>query len=388
MGGGGGPPHPPPPPPPPPPQSAECVFETPAGCVYDLSPLRGRTYQLASVDGGFRYTLRMCEALGETGMSPLCTRQHPVAKAASAVQEAAHGESCFYLNRADAVSYHSIDPANPHLGLDVVYGGGQPCADGRPRELRLHFVCAGSAFDETRPPHMVIETPERCHYNVSWPSVYACPRVTLLGRIVGESNAASLSWLLWVSSVAWYGGLALYCFAGCTVNVWRGAGDIGWSAMPHRDFWTRQYTTWVPAAVRSSSLWSLPGVSHVVALLTVLASIGAKLWQWGIVSLRARAPWLIPAAVIARFGGPAAPAAPGGVAGGRERERHASSGVGAGRGGVDDNKAANPFVGAGGRGDGERIAVNVDGVGGRGGGRRGGGDLVGRAIDTVLEKVG
>ena len=84
---------------------------------------------------------------------------------------------CFYLGDLKQAVWNQLSPHNPKLGVELTYKGGQPCSDGRPREIRYHFVCAPH-WSADEHPLIVHETPERCHYNVTWPSRHACPTIS------------------------------------------------------------------------------------------------------------------------------------------------------------------------------------------------------------------
>ena len=69
----------------------------------------------------------------------------------------------------------------------------------------------------------VVETPERCHYNVTWPTKYGCP--TYNGASSSVLTNALLFYFLMVTSVC--------CLLGFAVNVRKGK-SLGWEAVPCR----------------------------------------------------------------------------------------------------------------------------------------------------------
>jgi len=358
-----------------------CIWTSPSGHTFDLTQFSSheQEFHLAGLGPAaaeeFRYTFSVCKSLRSV---PLPCR-HSFAEgpaAAAAIQEDKWG-GCQVLGSTHHVHFQQTDAANPYLGLDVVYSGGSMCGDGRPRELRIHFVCAPHHVVEV-PPRFVVETPERCHYNVTWPSSHGCPLSTLSSLLLharlgvlgtsgshayhvnGAAGAAALAggsaaaaathhhgsagaaghhvapghhagagaqihphttgahagahfttpagpsqhpiagahvismppphawslWdLMWVSSVLWYGGLAVYCLLGCVFNVWRGRGECGWGAIPHKTYWETWLTALIPASLRDR-VANLPVISHLITAGGALASAVLKVCHYLIIGVR------------------------------------------------------------------------------------------------------
>ncbi|KAA0153579.1 hypothetical protein FNF29_02967 [Cafeteria roenbergensis] len=148
-----------------------CTFEVPSNPnkVYDLTPLSGRDFHVPSAKGDFEFHLSVCGPLADPPKEcEAVTKKHRVAAA-----QVSRGGFCFYLGRADEPSVR-IEDGDAELGFDLVYSSGEPCSDGRRREVRYHFICA-ERYEAHVAPHFVVETPEKCHYNVTWPSRYGCP---------------------------------------------------------------------------------------------------------------------------------------------------------------------------------------------------------------------
>lgn len=214
-----------------------CSWTSPHGFHYDLSALAGQYYEYPSaryhshwgsghhsgVDAhGFSYTMAVCGNVHQVPHNcEALKRSHP----APAYQSA--GGFCYALGSLHHATWHQMSEHEANLGVELVYKDGQMCAHNRPREIRYHFICA-KHWGTHEHPLLVHETPERCHYNVTWPTRHACPTVNLKDPLTW-SFFGTLWWLSFF--------FILYIVVGCCVNVARDEATVGWDALPHRDFW-------------------------------------------------------------------------------------------------------------------------------------------------------
>lgn len=89
---------------------------------------------------------------------------------------------CKPLGKLDQHSWHLLDNRHPRRGILLEYKGGEPCPNGREREMTFALICAPHFHHAG--PLSVVETKERCHYNITWPTPYACPRRTFFSGIL------------------------------------------------------------------------------------------------------------------------------------------------------------------------------------------------------------
>lgn len=320
-----------------------CVWRSPSGSTFDLSSLADTEFHLNGA-GGFRYSLSVCKSLRALPLR--CGKGFPDgAASASAIQEDAFG-NCHVLGSTKHVTFAQADAHDPGRGVIVTYAGGAPCADGHPRTLRVHLTCSPT-HPQDAAPASVAEAGDShgsasCAYDVTWPSPHGCPLSSLSSLLLharmgvlgssggahalhvnartpglapaaaphGVNNAAvphaaaavaviptaaagseatgfwTISNLLWLSTVLWYGGLALYCALGSIANVWAGRGECGWSAIPHKAYWDAWLEAMAPARLRAKAL-ALPVLGHALTACVAVVGAAASVCHWGIIGTRA-----------------------------------------------------------------------------------------------------
>jgi hypothetical protein len=246
--------------------TSDCVFSPPDSPdrVYDLSGLSGRDFAVPSPDHKFDYVLSVCGPVkNPPKMCEALAAKHPVA----AFQMTPTW--CFYLGRASNPAVW-VEDGSSELGFDLVYQDGEPCANGRRREIRYHFICA-ERYDASIAPHFVVETPEKCHYNVTWPSRYGCPSKrsdwsswwgqggTGPAPMDTPSRPASsgggwltspvlFGWSFADMAVAQVFGFLVYLVVGCVWNLRLGRAP-GWSSCPNSDTWQALLRCILPASL-------------------------------------------------------------------------------------------------------------------------------------------
>lgn len=200
--------------------------QTIKGFYWDLSPLqmtnkrKPESWRANSHDHQFAYALDICENV-EHGIPIECettVEQYP-----SPGYQMNSG-LCKPLGKLDQHSWHLLDQRHPRRGIVLTYKGGEPCPNGREREMTFDLICAPH-FHHAGPLH-VVETKERCHYNITWPTPYACPRRTYF-RVL-------LHLFKW----------ALVCVIGYVLfrwvfNMYTQQTGLSLGACPHRAVWVK-----------------------------------------------------------------------------------------------------------------------------------------------------
>jgi len=133
---------------------------------------------------------------------------------------------CFRLGSLAKTSWSLIDANEPEKGVEVTYAGGEKCSAARDREIRFHFICA-DGYAKDSPPMFAFETTEYCHYNVTWPTVLACP--------VYHSAFAWAKFGLKILLVVFI----LYFLLGCLYYHFQHQREWGWDSMPNASMWAK-----------------------------------------------------------------------------------------------------------------------------------------------------
>jgi len=257
--------------------AGSCLFSAPGSTdrYYDLTALSGRDYRVPSPSGDYEFHLAVCGPVRDPPKKcAAMAKKHSVA----AFQVARSG-FCFYLGRPEDTMV-AIEDGSAELGFDLVYSNGEQCADGRRREIRYHFICA-ERYDASVAPHFVTETPEGCHYNVTWPSRYGCPVEAAAwswwaasgkpgdpptdSHVVREAGGTAHAgarheepwlgsgWVWWAVASA-----CAYCAVGFVWNV-RSGRSPGFAAVPHGE--AMRACVGRCAAGRAASSGLAPGAS-------------------------------------------------------------------------------------------------------------------------------
>jgi len=152
-----------------------CVY-TEGGLRWDLTSLsradgREDAFFIASFDQKFQYYFSLCGGSPNgDNMPPECDTKR-LSHAQSPVYQVNHG-LCYWLGSVDQQHYEK----GSKTGIDLVYNGGEPCNDGRHREVRFHLICANvHSRSGDDGPLSVVEEKEKCRYNITWPTPHACP---------------------------------------------------------------------------------------------------------------------------------------------------------------------------------------------------------------------
>ena len=152
-----------------------CSWTSPSGYRFDLSPLRRAKehshYTFETRDKKYKYFLNVCDHVHSAPYP--CSNTEDGFIRGPAYQS--YGSTCKSLGSLDSVQWSLIDDNVPGKGIELTYGEGEACNHGPKRMVKYHFICA-PGFDTLEPPLLVYEKPsDGCHYNVTWPSKYACP---------------------------------------------------------------------------------------------------------------------------------------------------------------------------------------------------------------------
>lgn len=294
-----------------------------------------------------------------------CSHSHPHDAAPASVTEEADGHS------GAAACAYDVSWPSPH---------GCPLSSLSSLLLHARMGVLGSSGGAHA---LHINTPASAHAGAAAGAGGAAVPAHALSRVVSHGTASvavmpasavaaagsdaagfwTVSNLLWLSTVLWYGGLALYCAFGSIANVWGGRGECGWSAIPHKAYWDAWLEAMMPARLRAKAL-ALPVLGHALTACVAVVGATAKVCHWCIVGTRA--VWRFTAGGVGRrlpaswartrwFLG-AGDAAAGNGNGGKGKEGDAAAAAGSGsdasvrlknEGGATDGALVRRIAGAG-----------------------------------------
>jgi len=220
------------------PPSVQCDYmDSKHSAYFDLSSLRGTMFSIDDLHGTFTYKLSLCQNVDLQPL-PACAKSTSLPTAAPtdvtppdqgpayqlATDSAGSVAGCFRLGTLAKSSWSLIDDDDPEKGVELTYGGGERCSGTRDREIRFHFICA-DGFPKDSPPMFAFETTEYCHYNVTWPTILACPTYH--------------SAFAWSSTIvkAIFVTLILYFVFGCMFYHFQHKREWGWDSMPNAGLW-------------------------------------------------------------------------------------------------------------------------------------------------------
>ena len=129
---------------------------------------------------------------------------------------------CKPLGKLDQHFWQLLDNRHPYRGILLSYKGGEPCPNGREREMTFALICAPHFHHAG--PLSVVETKERCHYNITWPTPYACPRRTLFSGLL---YILKLLLVLFI----------FYMLLRWAFNMYQQQTGLSLASCPHRIFW-------------------------------------------------------------------------------------------------------------------------------------------------------
>ncbi len=107
---------------------------------------------------------------------PVSCRRDPDAVRGNAYVELNPSEGQLCRSLGSSVHWSPIDDKNPELGVDLMYSGGDACADGKSASARIRVLCDRDhtmGVPEDYPVERDHSNP--CSYTVTWPSLYGCP---------------------------------------------------------------------------------------------------------------------------------------------------------------------------------------------------------------------
>jgi len=164
--------------------STPCVWQSPAGGTYDLTPLTAtgnqRSYYI--LDGDlectvqqepiFSYTWNFCAPVTPTSVPGACAN---VGKNGVALQYLESGKDsfCYIIGRYDNAhpTMYLTDPENPAGGVSLEYPTGERCTAGLMRSTIIDVACSTGP---TTTLHAVSDKP--CEYRLTMKSVHGCPK--------------------------------------------------------------------------------------------------------------------------------------------------------------------------------------------------------------------
>lgn len=218
--------------------------------------------------------------------------------------------TCSHSHAHDAAPASVTEEADGHSGAascayDVAWPSPHGCPMSSLSSLLLH-ARMGVLGSSGGAHALHINTPAAAGAHAGATSAAAAVPPHAVSRVVAHGTAAvavmpasaaaaagsdaagfwTVSNLLWVSTVLWYGGLALYCALGSVVNVWAGRGECGWSAIPHKTYWDTWLEAMLPASLRAKAL-ALPVLGHALTACVAVVGAAAKVCHWCIVATRA-----------------------------------------------------------------------------------------------------
>ena len=129
---------------------------------------------------------------------------------------------CKPLGKLERHSWHLLDNRHPQRGILLHYKGGEPCPNGREREMTFALICAPHFHHAG--PMAVVETKQICHYNITWPTPYACPRRTLFSGIFHLLHWATTIFILYIV-IRW------------ALTMYTEQTGLSLAACPHRAVW-------------------------------------------------------------------------------------------------------------------------------------------------------
>jgi len=213
-----------------------CDYMSAGGAYYDFSNLRGKLFSIEDLHGTFTYKFSLCANVDLVSF-PACLKSAPGAPSLDlippeqgpAFQLSTDKDSgvvlgCFRLGTLGKSSWSLIDPDDEEKGVELTYGGGERCSGTREREIRFHFICA-DGFPKDSPPMFAFETNEYCHYNVTWPTILACP--------VYHNAYAWTKFGIKAVLVA----ILLYFVLGCCYYHFQQKKEWGWESLPNANVW-------------------------------------------------------------------------------------------------------------------------------------------------------
>jgi len=219
----------------------QCDFMQ-GGAYYDMSSLRGTLFSIDDLHGTFNYKISLCAnvdlqafpACAKSASDGLATAsagapvvpplpdQGPAFQLATDSSGAVAG--CFRLGTLSKASWSLIDDSDPEKGVELTYAGGERCSGTRDREIRFHFICA-DGYPKESGPMFAFETTEYCHYNVTWPTILACP-----------VYHTAFAWTKFTFK-AIFVALILYFVLGCVYFHFKQNREWGWDSMPNASLW-------------------------------------------------------------------------------------------------------------------------------------------------------
>ena len=198
--------------------TASCVYSSPSGHVFDMSPMRRTDHDFTgTTNGGYAYRFNVC---GNT--VKLCNQlPAPASKW--------RGTKCNNLGDPSTQTVALLDAADPAKGLKFTYTQGDICkrqnegeAEMASRTVTYEVSCSRSADPgELR----LIREVSMCEYVIEFESRYACP--------VGSGSGFGWRWIFTMLFFA-----ALYVGGGSYYNHRTEGKVLGTvEAIPHVEYW-------------------------------------------------------------------------------------------------------------------------------------------------------
>jgi len=164
--------------------STPCVWQSPAGGTYDLTPLTatGNQQSYYILDGDlectveqepiFSYTWNFCAPVTPASVPGACAN---VGKNGVALQYLESGKDsfCYIIGRYDTAHpiMYLTDPEKPSGGVSLEYPTGERCTQGLMRSTIIDVECSTGP---TTTLHAISDKP--CEYRFTMKSVHGCPK--------------------------------------------------------------------------------------------------------------------------------------------------------------------------------------------------------------------
>ena len=224
--------------PPKPPPALPCPSPTVGGLTYDLASLKGKILSYTSPQSGIKFSFGVCKAI-PTGM-PLCPAadgKHSTAMFAYCAELAPTGVAVVAADPTFSPAFKAFN-SPPRKGAAAKTLGlvaDLPSETSVVKFVELKYLCDAKATS----PRMTVLMPPRgklpMGFNITIMTKAACGSSSGGGG-GGDSGGKGGGWstLFFVCLPL---SIALYCVAGCFINMRKYGEASVWNACPQRQFW-------------------------------------------------------------------------------------------------------------------------------------------------------
>jgi len=175
----------------------DCRYDTGKGATYDLTPLASLTQdgsgqdikdRIQTTQAGYTYTIGICNSVAppsacmKSGKSVVRPGGHLNGPSPAWQTKGNNPDNCKYLGDPDMPNHHKwalLDENDPGMGVSLTYTGGQHCThtdsagNKLQRALTVNFKCSANNFESFE--EQVIDESDKCTYEITLESEYACP---------------------------------------------------------------------------------------------------------------------------------------------------------------------------------------------------------------------